>query len=164
MSFRRGWMALIVLLVLAGLAWQRVASHAPAQRPPSEAPGARTAAGSAESESAQAASSSATAYGPNIGFRTNEFLREHWLKHGREFGDVSMREYLRRAQQLRDRPAGGAILEQRRDDGVITRFDRGSGAFIAFDADGIIRTFFRPNQGEVYFRRQLTRPHHRGGT
>ena len=40
---------------------------------------------------------------------------------------------------------------------VITRFDKSSGAFIAFDADGTIRTFFKPNVGEEYFRRQSER-------
>ena len=49
------------------------------------------------------------------------------------------------------------LLEEVRDDGRITRFDRTSGAFLAFDRDGIIRTFFRPNDGEAYFRRQAER-------
>jgi pyocin large subunit-like protein len=39
----------------------------------------------------------------------------------------------------------------------VSRFDRGSGGFVAFDADGIIRTYFRPNDGEAYFRRQARR-------
>jgi pyocin large subunit-like protein len=40
---------------------------------------------------------------------------------------------------------------------VITRFDRASGGFVAFDGDGVIRTFFAPNDGERYFRRQARR-------
>jgi pyocin large subunit-like protein len=52
---------------------------------------------------------------------------------------------------------GGEILEIRRSDGVVTRFDRTAGAFIAFDPDGTIRTYFRPNDGERYFRRQAAR-------
>jgi pyocin large subunit-like protein len=93
-----------------------------------------------------------------IGFRDREHLAQHYRKHGREFGSVGMSEYLRLAQTLRDRPAGGPVLEAVRADGVITRFDRSSGAFIAFDPDLTIRTFFRPNQGETYFRRQARRP------
>ena len=54
---------------------------------------------------------------------------------------------------------GGAVLEAVRRDGVVTRFDRKSGAFIAFNANGVIRTYFRPNDGERYFRRQLERDH-----
>jgi pyocin large subunit-like protein len=84
---------------------------------------------------------------------------EHFQKHGAEFGRISVDEYLRAAQTLRDRPAGGDILESVRADGVVTRFDRGSGAFLACDRDGVIRTFFRPNDGEAYFQRQLKRGH-----
>lgn len=68
-----------------------------------------------------------------------------------------MEEYLRAAQALRDHSLGGAIVEAVRTDGVITRFDRDTGTFIAFNRDGVIRTCFRPNDGEAYFRRQLKR-------
>jgi pyocin large subunit-like protein len=68
-----------------------------------------------------------------------------------------MDEYLRQAQALRDRPAGGAVLELVRRDGTTCRYDRASGAFLAFDSDGVIRTFFKPRQGESYFRRQAQR-------
>jgi pyocin large subunit-like protein len=40
---------------------------------------------------------------------------------------------------------------------VITRFDRRGGEFLAFERDLTIRTFFRPNDGEAYFDRQLKR-------
>ena len=95
----------------------------------------------------------------SVGFRSRVRLAEHFAKHGREFGDIDMGEYLRRAQALRDAPvarggSGGDVLELVRADGVVSRFDRRSGAFIAFDGDGTIRTFFRPNDGEAYFRRQ----------
>lgn len=96
---------------------------------------------------------------PAIGFRDARHLAEHFQKHGAEFGGISREEYLRRAQVLRDRPAGGDILESIRRDGVITRFDRNTGAFLAVDRDRIIRTFFRPNDGEAYFQRQLKRGH-----
>lgn len=92
-----------------------------------------------------------------VGFRSPRRLAEHYAKHGSEFGQISRAEYLRRAQQLRDAPLGDEILELRRGDGTTSRFDRASGAFIAFDADGTIRTFFRPNDGEAYFRRQARR-------
>jgi hypothetical protein len=92
-----------------------------------------------------------------IGFRSHELLVEHYEKHGREFGSVSMSEYLQQAQALRDGSAGGVVEEIVRDDGVTTRFDRRTGAFIAFDRDGVIRTFFKPRDGERYFRRQATR-------
>ena len=94
---------------------------------------------------------------PDIGFATPQKLHDHFRKHGREFGKITREEYLRRAQELRDRPAGGEVLEAIRKDGVITRFDRKSGAFLACNPDATIRTFFRPNDGEKYFWRQARR-------
>jgi hypothetical protein len=91
------------------------------------------------------------------GFRTEALLAVHFQKHGAEFGRISIAEYVRKAQALRDRPAGGAVLELVRGDGTINRFDRISGAFIAFERDGTIRTFFKPNDGEAYFRRRARR-------
>ena len=96
-------------------------------------------------------------WGAAVGFASRERWLEHYDKHGAEFGGISKEEYLRRAQALRDAAPGGSILEVVRQDRVITRFDRASGAFIAVNPDGIIRTFFRPNDGERYFHRQLER-------
>jgi pyocin large subunit-like protein len=94
----------------------------------------------------------------DIGFASRQKFLDHYEKHGAEFGSAGKDEYLRQAQELRDRPAGGGVLEVRRADGVITRFDRGTGAFLAFNPDLTIRTFFKPNDGERYFIRQSKRP------
>jgi pyocin large subunit-like protein len=96
---------------------------------------------------------------PDIGFASRQKLLDHYQKHGREFGSITLEQYLRAAQELRDRPAGGAILESPRPDGSVTRFDRQSGDFIAFNRDGVIRTYFRPTDGEAYYKRQLRRRH-----
>jgi pyocin large subunit-like protein len=100
---------------------------------------------------------SATPIRAEIGFATRGKFLDHYEKHGAEFGQISREEYLRQAQILRDSPAGGDILEAVRGDGVITRFDRKTGAFIAFNPDLTIRTYFKPNDGERYFRRQSKR-------
>lgn len=94
---------------------------------------------------------------PRIGFRTEALLDRHFAKHGAEFEGYGRADYLAAAQRLRDTVVGGDILEVKRPDGTSSRFDRGSGAFVAFDPDGTIRTFFRPNDGEAYFRRQARR-------
>lgn len=93
----------------------------------------------------------------DVGFRTMALFKEHYAKHGREFGDISPSEYLAQAQALRDGPSGGNVLEMVRDDGVTARLDRGSGTFIAFNRNGTIRTCFKPRDGERYFRRQAMR-------
>ncbi len=108
-----------------------------------------TASTSAQASTAQLA--------PSVGFASRERLLEHYRKHGGEFGNISIEEYLRAAQALRDHALASSIVEAARTDGVITRFDRENGTFIAFDRDGIIHTCFRPNDGEAYFRRQLKR-------
>lgn len=92
-----------------------------------------------------------------IGFASQEKLVQHYHKHGHEFGSISMEDYLRQAQHLRDRPSGGNILEHTRDGGVISRFDKHSGAFLAFNRDKTLRTYFRPNDGEAYCHRQSQR-------
>jgi len=94
-----------------------------------------------------------------IGFRSRKYLDEHFAKHGREFRGLNKDQYLLAAQTLRDRPVGGDVEEIVRGDGTASRFDRGSGAFLAFNRDGTIRTFFKPNDGERYFRRQAQRSH-----
>jgi pyocin large subunit-like protein len=91
------------------------------------------------------------------GFRSRAQLDEHYAKHGAEFGHISIAEYVRLAQELRDVPAGGPILEARRPNGEFSRFDRRRGYFGAYNPDRTIRTFFIPNDGERYFRRQARR-------
>jgi pyocin large subunit-like protein len=98
-------------------------------------------------------------YASGPAFRSQEKLDEHYEKHGREFGAISKAEYLRLAQELRDAPAGGPILEARRPDGEFSRFDRRHGYFGAYNRNGTIRTFLIPNNGERYFQRQARREH-----
>src|SRR5437764_12903628 len=78
------------------------------------------------------------------GFRNRRTFEEHYLKHGEEFGRVTKSQYLCLAQDLRDAHGGGTILEQRRPDGTLSRFDRSHGYFGAYNRDGTIRTFFIP--------------------
>jgi pyocin large subunit-like protein len=92
-----------------------------------------------------------------IGFASRQRLQEHFEKHGAEFGKITIDNYLALAQTLRDQRSGPDILEVTKADGVTTRFDRKSGAFVAFNSDRTIRTFFKPNDGEAYFRRQARR-------
>ena len=96
-------------------------------------------------------------WGASVGFADSRRLEEHFEKHGAEFGRITKQDYLRQAQLLRDAKVGGPVLEAVRRDGVVTRYDKQTGAFIAFNANGIIRTFFKPNDGERYWRRQAER-------
>ena len=144
----------LIGLALAGLLMimlpRPVQHHAPALEP-----ALPTAVGRSSAD--QSRKNNAAPYGANIGFRSHERTVEHFRKHGREFGNIEIDEYVRRAQALRDAPVGRDVLEFQRPDGVTVRFERSSGAFIAFNANGVIRTFFKPNDGLRYFERQRTR-------
>ena len=94
-----------------------------------------------------------------IGFRSAEKLHQHYLKHGSEFGNVTELQYLAMAQDLRDAPISRRVVEATQLDGTLSRFDRTTGAFLAFDTDLTIRTFFKPDGGEDYFRRAAGRSH-----
>jgi hypothetical protein len=100
---------------------------------------------------------SARGWGPGVGFADQRRLDEHFEKHGAEFGRITKQDYLRQAQLLRDARVGDPVLEAVRRDGVVSRFDRQTGAFMAFNPNGVIRTFFKPNDGERYWRRQAER-------
>ena len=92
------------------------------------------------------------------GFRGAAQLADHFARHGADVGASTPEAYVALAQALRDAAPGGDVLEIVRPvDGVISRFDRRSGAFGAYDPDGTIRTFFKPEDGEAYFRRQARR-------
>ena len=101
--------------------------------------------------------SAARTWGAGVGFADQRRLDEHYEKHGAEFGRISKQDYLQQAQLLRDARLVDPVLEAVRRDGVITRYDRQTGAFIAFNPNGVIRTFFKPNDGERYWRRQAER-------
>lgn len=96
------------------------------------------------------------------GFRSRQQLDDHYAKHGAEFGKITKSQYLQMAQEFRDLPKGGDVLEAVREDRVITRFHKKKGWFLAVNGDRTIRTFFVPNDGERYFWRQAKRP--KGGS
>ena len=111
----------------------------------------------ARTSPAPEAPSSARGWGAGVGFADQRRLDEHYEKHSAAFGRITKLDYLHQAQLLRDAKVGGPILETVRSDGVVTRYDRDTGAFIAFNPNGVIRTFFKPNDGERYWRRQAER-------
>jgi pyocin large subunit-like protein len=87
------------------------------------------------------------------GFRNGHLLRDHFVRYGHDFGEITPDRYLHLAQQLRDSRAGGNILESKRPDGMI-RFDRKHGYFGSYEVDGTIRTFFIPSDGIRFFERE----------
>lgn len=165
---RRIWflgpVLVLLVMLLAMSRGGRPATPAPPADPGASAASARVdeqvgAAGAGEQAAAEAGLQVDGPRHPEIGFRGKDRLLEHFRKHGREFHVKSAEQYLRLAQTLRDRPKGGDILEFVRNDAVTCKFDRATGAFVAYNSDGSLRTFFRPNDGEAYFERQKSRAH-----
>jgi hypothetical protein len=137
-------------------------AQAPASAPAATPPPAVTKAPATTPPATQtptpAAKPAPTATTSKVGFTSRASWQSHFEKHGAEFGKITADEYLALAQKLRDAPLSANVLEDvRESDGVITRFDRQSGGFVAFHKDKSIRTFFRPDDGEAYFRRQAAR-------
>jgi len=159
-----GFVALVVVALLGLLAFSRSGDRAATAlgtgaRGASDARADVVARPDAETPAATDGLEAAAPRHPEIGFRGQEQLREHFRKHGREFGVHTAEAYLRLAQSLRDRRRGGDILEFVRNDAVTCKFDRATGSFVAYNSDGTLRTFFRPNDGEAYFERQKSRAH-----
>jgi pyocin large subunit-like protein len=96
----------------------------------------------------------AAAFGGGAGFRTRHLLEEHYSKYGKEFGPITIEQYLHLAQQLRDAHAGRNVLESTRPTGGGAKFDRRRGWFVSYDADGTLRTFFVPKEGIHFFESQ----------
>lgn len=95
---------------------------------------------------------------PGVGFANKERLDEHFKKHGHEVGAHNSTEYLQMAVALRDAPVTNDLIEKTRPtDNKLCRFERKSGFFLVYNQQGTISTFFRPNDGERYFERQLKR-------
>ncbi|MEP6781794.1 MAG: hypothetical protein ABJC26_17975 [Gemmatimonadaceae bacterium] len=144
----------------SGSASATVLANAPQAPPPTANPNSASeiAASAAQTSARNNSAMSTPEANSGKGFRDKAHLDEHFAKHGGEFAGLSEAQYLAAAQSLRDEPAGGNVLEIiRPTDGVVSRFDKRSGAFLAYDRDGTIRTFFKPNDGERYFRRQANR-------
>lgn len=151
----------LLLAVLAAIFYPRQPDQGGATTP-TTAPAAATASTPVPAKTTPAAPATApkpaATTASKVGFTSRASWQSHFEKHGAEFGKITADEYLALAQKLRDAPPSADVLEDvRESDGVITRFDRKSGGFVAFHKDKSIRTFFRPDDGEAYFRRQAAR-------
>lgn len=90
-------------------------------------------------------------------FASKKHLDDHYVKHvirQKEFGKISKKKYLRRAQELVTSEPGGDILVKRRSNGDRLFYNQKTNEFAVLSEDGIIRTFFKPKDGIDYFRRQ----------
>jgi len=80
-------------------------------------------------------------------------LDNHFTKHASDYGagNITKAAYLKRAQDLFLRPAGGDILEFIRPNGDVLRYNKRTNEFGVRTASDRIRTLFRPKDGYQYW-------------
>lgn len=89
-------------------------------------------------------------------FRNKKLLDQHFSKHGHEFADdfgyQSAEEYEQGASDVINDPA--ALYKPEAEDGDGVYYIEATNEFVILSTDGYIRTYFRPDAGIDYFRRQ----------
>ncbi|MDX1983063.1 MAG: hypothetical protein SFV51_22520 [Bryobacteraceae bacterium] len=161
---------LTIALVLTALATMAETPRRPAEResrpvrreaergPGREAESGRTAERKAESKGVERQAEQGRRADRNaeaFGFTSARSFELHYEKHRAEFGNISRAEYGRLAESLRDAPVNARYLRDVRGDRTISRFDKESGHFGVYTADGKVITFFKPERGMSYYERQL---------
>lgn len=82
-------------------------------------------------------------------FRNNEFLMQHYDKHGSEMGCSSAEEYENKAAKVAQ---SSSALRKRQVDGDTCYYINSTGEFVVVSNDGYIRTYFKASK--AYFDKQ----------
>lgn len=89
---------------------------------------------------------------PAVMFRSEQYLKEHYEKHGREMGYESADEYLAGANAVIYHSK--ALHKTQKEDGDDIYYVEGTNDLVIVSGDGYIRTYFRPEDGMAYYNRQ----------
>ena len=90
----------------------------------------------------------------------------HWKNgrtHREEYPNFTIGQYVARAVQLAEMPVGGDILGHVDKDGIIIRYDRKINDFVKASVKKGIRTMFKPDDGESYYKDMRKEDIERGG-
>jgi len=85
-------------------------------------------------------------------FRYDDYLQEHYEKHGVDMGFASPEDYLDAANAVVYNPSSLHKIEA--EDGDDVYYLEITNEFVVVSTDGYIRTYFCPNDGIDYFNRQ----------
>ena len=91
-------------------------------------------------------SSTAAVSGVKAGQFAPGQLETHYLKHGYQFGEITLEEYWQQAQELLNAQPGGDIQQKVRPNGDIEHYRVSTGEFAVMTTTGRIRTYFKTNQ------------------
>ena len=87
-------------------------------------------------------------------FRTKKQFDGHYEKHGKEFGDITQEEYLKKANDLINNDSDTILHKTEAEDGDQIFYDTVNNEILFLSADGYIRTYFRPSRGIDYYNDQ----------
>ena len=85
-------------------------------------------------------------------FRKQQYLDEHFEKHGSEFDYETAEEYLAGANRVINDP--NSLYKTEAEDGDHIYYLESTNEFVVVSTDGYIRTYFKPSAGIDYFNRQ----------
>lgn len=85
-------------------------------------------------------------------FRKQQYLDEHFDKHGEEFDYENAQEYLEGANRVINHP--NSLYKTEAEDGDHIYYLESTNEFVVVSTDGYIRTYFKPSAGIDYFNRQ----------
>ena len=85
-------------------------------------------------------------------FRKQQYLDEHFAKHGEEFDYETAEEYLAGANRVINDP--NSLYKTEAEDGDHIYYLESTNEFVVVSTDGYIRTYFKPSAGIDYFNRQ----------
>ena len=86
-----------------------------------------------------------------IEFETPESMQKHYVKHGEEYGDISIESYVSLANELANMPVSDDVEKIVRSDGSTAIYRFSTNDFLVVTKDGSIRTFFKPKNGKEYW-------------
>ena len=85
-------------------------------------------------------------------FRNQDYLDQHFEKHGKEMGFATPEEYEAAASAVINNP--DALYKTEAEDGDGVYYIESTNEFVVLSTDGYIRTYFNPSDGKAYFDRQ----------
>ena len=91
-------------------------------------------------------------------FADKDSLTKHFEKHGHEFGYTSAEEYLKGANDVINNPS--ALHKIEAEDGDDCYYLQSTNEIVFVSSDGVIRTYFKPDDGVSYFNRQMKTVYH----
>lgn len=85
-------------------------------------------------------------------FRNDEYLTDHFNKHGVEFSYATKEEYQQGANDVINSP--DALHKKEAEDNDDIYYIEDTNEFVVVSTDGYIRTYFKPSGGIDYYNRQ----------